>query len=162
MSSGGSKINIAKNLFCLKPTLKNLHPYPGERQHDTVNFERLKSYNRNLFPRTKILKNCKCHPQSVSVIPQASFTPKQLVPLHPRNEFPKKIKKGKCKRNREPNQIEIISGWRKQCFCQTVVLSERHPPFLSFSGSEERNPLALWVECKSSSSPFFVKATCFR
>ena len=63
-------------------------------------------------------------------------------------------------------RLPLPSGWRKPCFWKTLVLSEGHPPFSSFSrrflGSEERNPLFLRVECKSSFSPFFVKPTCFR
>ena len=46
-----------------------------------------------------------------------------------------------------------------------MVLPEWHPPFhhfRRFRGSEDQNPLFLWVECKSSFSPFFVKTTCFR
>ena len=48
----------------------------------------------------------------------------------------------------------------KPWFCLRDTRHFRH--FRRFLGSEERNPLFLWVECKSSFSPFFVKTTCFR
>ena len=48
----------------------------------------------------------------------------------------------------------------KPWFCLRDTRHFRH--FRRFPGSEERNPLFLWVECKSSFSPFFVKTTCFR
>ena len=43
-------------------------------------------------------------------------------------------------------------------FCLRDTRHFRH--FRRFPGSEERNLLSLWVECKSSFSPFFVKTTC--
>ena len=48
----------------------------------------------------------------------------------------------------------------KPWFCLRDTRHSRH--FRRFPGSEERNPLFLWVECKSSFSPFSVKTTCFR
>ena len=48
----------------------------------------------------------------------------------------------------------------KPWFCLRDTRHFRH--FHRFPGSEERNPLFLWVECKSSFSPFFVKTTCFQ
>ena len=60
-------------------------------------------------------------------------------------------------------QIAAIRGGENSIFWQTVVLLECHfRHFRRFQGSEEQSPLFLWVECRSSFSPFFVKTTCFR
>ena len=60
----------------------------------------------------------------------------------------------------ERNQGGENPVFGKPWFCLRDTRHFRH--FRRSPGSEERNPLFLWVECKSSFSPFFVKTTCFR
>ena len=48
---------------------------------------------------------------------------------------------------------------RKQWFCLRDTRHLRH--FRWFPGFQEHSPLLLWVECKSSFSPFFVKPRVF-
>ena len=57
------------------------------------------------------------------------------------------------------------SGWRKRCFGKRCFCL-RDPTifviFVGFRGLRSTTPCFLWVECKSSFSPFLVKTTRFR
>ena len=78
----------------------------------------------------------------------------------------KRILVGGWQKGAESKSLHVYQGcengvfWRKRWFYLRDTRHFRH--FRRLPGSEERNPLFLWVECKSSFSPFFVKATCFR